>query len=76
MKQTPTTTDIWIEHDGKPCPVPPDTRVRIKLRNGFECYWHKAGLVSWRHKGVDWPAWEPGATLVPYETEVVAYQLA
>jgi hypothetical protein len=26
--------DDWIEHTGDTCPVPPDTKVRVRFRNG------------------------------------------
>lgn len=27
--------DGWIEYDGGPCPVPPDTRIKVKFLNGL-----------------------------------------
>ena len=31
-----TASDGWIEHDGTGCPVPPGTRVFVRLSDGFE----------------------------------------
>ena len=41
--------DPWIKWHGGECPVPPDTMVEVKYRNGVLGSWHHAGDYFWRH---------------------------
>ena len=39
----------WIEWHGGECPVPPDTKVVLKLRNGNVLGTRRATVYRWRH---------------------------
>lgn len=39
----------WIEHNGGPCPVAPDTKVAIRRRNTTEDSDELAGYWNWHH---------------------------
>ena len=41
----------WIEWHGGECPVPPDTRVEVKLRGGFSELAYPADDLYWSHDG-------------------------
>lgn len=51
----------WIEHDGGPCPVDPDTRVIAKFRDGKvddikparAGFWSRGSYDWWKHEGPD-----------------------
>ena len=43
----------WIKWDGGECPVPPDTRVKVKFRCGVPESENRAGDYLWNHDGVD-----------------------
>lgn len=52
--------DGWIEHDGGPCPVSPDTRVFVRFMDGLSDEGHQDGAEtagwwsgSWRSAGND-----------------------
>ena len=43
----------WIKWHGGECPVPPDTAVKIKLRNGNVLETGRANIYRWRHGNDD-----------------------
>lgn len=51
-------------HTGGPCPVKPDTRVDIRLRDGLKYFDVRAGGLDWHHFGPDYDdivAWRESA---------------
>lgn len=58
----------WLTHDGGPCPVPPDTRVRIRIRAGNISKGLRA--AGWAQGFNDWWRHEGDAC-----TNIVAYQI-
>jgi len=46
----------WIEHDGKDCPVPPDSIPEVMFRNHFAPAqaFINAGASEWYHSGDRW----------------------
>jgi hypothetical protein len=47
---TTTTEPAWIDWKGGECPVPAETRVEYRLRDGFTAK-HHAGGLHWPHDG-------------------------
>ena len=43
----------WIKWHGGECPVPPETMVEVKLRNGVLGQEGRAGRYFWKHDGED-----------------------
>ena len=46
-----TINSPWIKWDGGECPVPPDTRVKVQLRDGLPGTEDRAGNYLWNHDG-------------------------
>jgi hypothetical protein len=55
-----TELSAWIPHDGGPCPVPPDTKVRVLYRNGA------GGDRADEASSWDWGSGWGGYTIVAY----------
>ena len=59
----------WIPWKGGECPVPKDTLVEVKRRNG-ETYSRPAGCLDWKHsKG-------PYSSNKPYSSDIIAYRIS
>ena len=43
----------WIKWNGGECPVPPNTKVKVKLRETYVLGPRHAGGYNWQHDGVD-----------------------
>jgi hypothetical protein len=60
--------DGWIEHDGGPCPVEPETPVIVWLRGWFEpesqTADYRAGTYDWEHVPDD-----AGQDIIAYRPE-------
>ncbi len=60
-----TTQSDWIEWEGGKCPVPDQTRVSVRFRNGSIDYADYAGIWSWE--------WRLGPT--PNAGDIIAYRV-
>lgn len=60
----------WIEHDGGPCPVEPETLVYVRFRNG-----HVSGIVSsagfWDDENIRHSNWRHE----PSPVDIIAYRV-
>lgn len=58
----------WIEHDGGPCPVPLDSRVRVMFRDGVT----PLNIARLWTVGFDW--WRHEETVLRPHTDIIAYK--
>lgn len=66
--------DGWIEHDGGPCPVSPDTRVFVRCMDGWSDDGHQDGAETagwWADEHAEGCSWSTCD-----HDRIIAYRLA
>ena len=59
----------WTRHDGGPCPVDPNKKVRVMFREGRRRHHRTAGF--WSGGSEDWWKWENE----DHDRDIIAYRV-